>query len=79
MVEPLVMQAAEAGGYRVDGDLDRSAAGAPGGRAGRRHHQGRSRPTTSATITRVIEMAGGVPVLVRGGGRVSDEEILGAP
>ncbi len=77
MVEPLVMQDnTKAGGYMVDGDIDKILAlvrqavelGAdiikadPCDDVGQYH--------------RVIEIAGNVPVLVRGGGKVSDEEIL---
>ncbi|MEM8631942.1 MAG: aldolase [Pseudomonadota bacterium] len=77
MVEPLVMQDnAKAGGYMVDGDIDkilplvRQAVelGAdiikadPCDDVGQYH--------------RVIEIAQGIPVLVRGGGKVSDAEIL---
>lgn len=78
MVEPLVMQdnAKAGGGYMVDGDIDkilplvRQAVelGAdiikadPCDDVGEYH--------------RVIEIAQEIPVLVRGGGKVSDEEIL---
>jgi DhnA family fructose-bisphosphate aldolase class Ia len=77
MVEPLVFRPnAEAGGYMVDGDevkithLVRQAVelGADVIKAD---------PTDDVSIYhKVIETAGGVPVLVRGGGRVSDQEIL---
>ena len=77
MVEPLVMQANEdAGGYMVDGDIDkimplvRQAAelGADIIKAD---------PCDDPTeYHRVTQVASGIPVLVRGGGRVSDEEIL---
>lgn len=77
MVEPLVMQPNErGGGYMVDGDLKKMLPlvrqavelGADIIKAdpcddAREYH-------------RVIEIAGGVPVLVRGGGRAPDEEIL---
>jgi DhnA family fructose-bisphosphate aldolase class Ia len=77
MVEPLVLQPNEkAGGYMVDGTIEkimplvRQAVelgadvikGDPCDDVGEYH--------------RVIEIASGVPVLVRGGGRVSDKEIL---
>ena len=77
MVEPLVMRAnTEAGGYMVDGDLNkiiplvRQAVelGAdvikadPCDEISEYHH--------------VVKVAGGVPVLVRGGGRVSDGVIV---
>jgi DhnA family fructose-bisphosphate aldolase class Ia len=77
MVEPLVFRPnSEAGGYMVDGDavkithLVRQAVelGADVIKAD---------PTDDVSIYhKVIETAGGVPVLVRGGGRVSDQEIL---
>lgn len=76
MVEPLAMQPSERGPYGVDGDparivpLVRQAAelGADVIKAD---------PTDDLDdYARVIEVAGGVPVLVRGGGRASDEEIL---
>ncbi|MDX2185542.1 MAG: hypothetical protein SFV32_01290 [Opitutaceae bacterium] len=77
MVEPLVFQAnAKAGGYMVDGDvgkilpLVRQAVelGADIIKAD---------PTDDVPVYhRVVEVAGGIPVLVRGGGRVADEVIL---
>ncbi|HEY5228048.1 MAG TPA: hypothetical protein VIJ19_05870 [Opitutaceae bacterium] len=77
MVEPLVFQPNEkAGGYMVDGDpakiipLVRQAVelGADIIKAD---------PTTDLSIYhRVIEIAGGIPVLVRGGGKAPEAEIL---
>jgi fructose-bisphosphate aldolase, class I len=77
MIEPLVMQANnKAGGYLVDGTLEkilplvRQAVelGADIIKAD---------PCDNALeYHKVIEIAGDVPVLVRGGGRVSDKEIL---
>ena len=77
MIEPLVFQSnAKAGGYMVDGDpqkiipLVRQAVelGADIIKAD---------PTDDVSIYhKVVETAGGIPVLVRGGGRVSDEVIL---
>ncbi|MFN0130606.1 MAG: class I fructose-bisphosphate aldolase [Verrucomicrobiales bacterium] len=77
MVEPLVFQPNEkAGGYMVDGDatkimsLVRQAVelGADIIKAD---------PTDDVSVYhKVVEVACGIPVLVRGGGRVSDEEIL---
>lgn len=77
MVEPLVMQDnAQAGGYMVDGDLDKIMTlvrqavelGADVIKAD---------PTDDpGEYHRVIEVAGDVPVLVRGGGRVADDVIL---
>ncbi|WP_420122416.1 class I fructose-bisphosphate aldolase [Nakamurella sp.] len=78
MVEPLVMQdnATAGGGYMVDGDtakvvtLVRQAVelGADLIKAD---------PTTDiADYRKVIAVAGGIPVLVRGGGRVDDRTLL---
>lgn len=77
MIEPLVMKDnATAGGYMVDGNIDKILPlvrqaielGADVIKAD---------PTDDASeYHRVIEVAAGKPVLVRGGGRVSDEEIL---
>ena len=76
MVEPLVMQDNAKGGYMVDGNIDlilplvRQAVelGADIIKAD---------PCTNVDeYHRVIEIAQGVPVLVRGGGKVSDQEIL---
>jgi DhnA family fructose-bisphosphate aldolase class Ia len=75
MVEPLVMDR-QAGGYGVDGDADRIVAlvrqatelGADVIKAD---------PTDDlGAYHRVVATAGRTPVLVRGGGRVSDEQIL---
>ena len=76
MVEPLVFRGVEGGGYAVNGDekviipLVRQAVelGADIIKAD---------PTDDVSLYhKVVEIAGGIPVLVRGGGRVSDEEIL---
>jgi fructose-bisphosphate aldolase, class I len=77
MVEPLVFRPnEEAGGYMVNGDLTaitylvRQAVelGADIIKAD---------PTDDVSLYhKVVEAASGIPVLVRGGGRVSDEEIL---
>lgn len=76
MVEPLVMQDAAAGGYMVDGDADKIIAlvrlavelGADLVKAD---------PTSDPQeYHRVVQTAGDVPVLVRGGGRTNDEELL---
>ena len=77
MVEPLVFQSnAVAGGYMVDGDLTKIL------------HLVRQATELGADVIKagltddvsqyhkVIETASGIPVLVRGGGRVSDKEIL---
>ena len=75
MVEPLAMKAGETG-YGVDGDADRIVTlvrqavelGADVVKAD---------PTDDLDdYGRVVEAAGGRPVLVRGGGRAPDEEIL---
>ena len=77
MVEPLVFQANQkAGGYMVDGDLDkilpllRQAVelGADIIKA--------DPCEDPSEYHRVIQVASGVPVLVRGGGKVSDSEIF---
>lgn len=77
MIEPLVMRDnAQVGGYMVDGDINkilplvRQAVelGADVIKAD---------PTDNVDeYHRVIEIAGNIPLLVRGGGKVSDEEIL---
>ena len=76
MVEPLAMKAGDRG-YGVDGDVEKIAPlvrqavelGADVIKAD---------PTDDPEdYPRVIEAAGSRPVLVRGGGRVSDVEILG--
>jgi len=77
MVEPLVMQEnSKAGGYMVDGNIDlilplvRQAVelGADIIKAD---------PCDDVSeYHRVVEVAGRIPVLVRGGGRATDEEIL---
>jgi DhnA family fructose-bisphosphate aldolase class Ia len=77
MVEPLVFAPNEiAGGYMVDGDLTKIShlvrqaveLGADVIKAD---------PTTDVSeYHKVIQVASGIPVLVRGGGRVSDQEIL---
>lgn len=77
MVEPLVFRPnQEAGGYQVDGDITRII------------HLVRQAVELGADVVKadpsdpvssyheVIRAAGRIPVLVRGGGRVSDEEIL---
>jgi len=77
MVEPLVMLPNEQkGGYMTDGDLRKITALV---------RQGvelgadviKADPTDDVSeYHRVIEAASGIPVLVRGGGRASDEEIV---
>jgi len=77
MIEPLVFKPnAEAGGYQVDGDLAKIVPlvrqavelGADVIKAD---------PTDNPDdYHQVIQTAGRIPVLVRGGGRVSDEEIM---
>jgi fructose-bisphosphate aldolase, class I len=77
MIEPLVMQAnSKAGGYLVDGTLEKILPLV------------RQAVELGADIIKadpcdnpleyhkVIQIAGDIPVLVRGGGRVSDQEIL---
>lgn len=77
MIEPLVFQPNEkAGGYMVDGDIEKIAPlvrqavelGADVIKAD---------PTDDVSVyNQVVTVASGIPVLVRGGGRVSDEVIL---
>ena len=76
MVEPLVMQPGDQGRYGVDGDVEKIVPlvrqavelGADVIKAD---------PTDDlGDYSRVIEIAGDIPVLVRGGGRASDEAIL---
>ncbi len=77
MVEPLVFQPnATAGGYMVDGDLEKI------------RHLVRQAVELGADVIKadpcddpsdyhkIVEAASGIPVLVRGGGKASDEEIL---
>ncbi|MEY2599976.1 MAG: hypothetical protein RLZZ142_2235 [Verrucomicrobiota bacterium] len=77
MIEPLVFRPnSERGGYEVDGDTDKIL------------HLVRQAVELGADILKadptdrvedyhkIVQTAGGVPILVRGGGRVSDEVIL---
>ncbi|QOR71025.1 aldolase [Ruania alkalisoli] len=77
MIEPLVMQDnATAGGYMVDGDIDRITTLV---RQAVELGADLIKADPSEDITeyeRVIEVAGEVPVLVRGGGRVDDRTLL---
>jgi fructose-bisphosphate aldolase, class I len=77
MVEPLVMRANSIdGGYMVDGDIDKIL---PLVRQAVELGADVIKADPSDDVSeyhRVIEIAGGVPVLVRGGGRVPVEEIL---
>lgn len=77
MIEPLVFRPnAEAGGYQVDGDAEKIV---PLVRQAVEMGADiiKADPTEDASdYGRVIEIAGRVPVLVRGGGRVGDQEIL---
>ncbi len=77
MVEPLVMKDnATAGGYMVDGDIDKIL---PLVRQAIELGADVIKADPSDDVDeyhRVIEVAGGKPVLVRGGGRVPDREIV---
>lgn len=77
MIEPLVMQDnAKSGGYMVDGDLEKIL---PLVRQAVELGADVIKADPCDVVQeyhKVIEIAGGVPVLVRGGGRVSDTEIL---
>lgn len=77
MVEPLVFRPnTEAGGYMVDGDPNKII---PLVRQGVELGADiiKADPTDNVNdYHRVIEIAGNIPVLVRGGGKASDREIL---
>jgi DhnA family fructose-bisphosphate aldolase class Ia len=77
MVEPLVMQDnAKAGGYMVDGDIDKIL---PLVRQAIELGADIIKADPCDNVVeyhRVIEVAAGKPVLVRGGGRASETEIL---
>jgi fructose-bisphosphate aldolase, class I len=77
MVEPLVMQDnVAAGGYMVDGDLDKIL---PLVRQAVELGADIIKADPCSDVSeyhRVINVAGNIPVLVRGGGRASDAEIL---
>jgi DhnA family fructose-bisphosphate aldolase class Ia len=77
MIEPLVFQPnAKAGGYMVDGDPDKII---PLVRQGVELGADiiKADPTDDVSMYhKVIQTAGKVPVLVRGGGKVNDAEIL---
>jgi DhnA family fructose-bisphosphate aldolase class Ia len=78
MIEPLVMQdnAKAGGGYMVDGDIDKIVT-----LVRQAKELGadliKADPTDNITdYAKVIRVAGDVPVLVRGGGRVDDRTLL---
>jgi fructose-bisphosphate aldolase, class I len=76
MIEPLVMRDNASGGYMVDGDIEKIL---PLVRQAVELGADIIKADPSDDVNRyheVIEIAGGKPVLVRGGGRVSDAEIL---
>jgi DhnA family fructose-bisphosphate aldolase class Ia len=76
MVEPLAMQDNTNGGYMVDGDLDKIL---PLVRQAVELGADIIKADPCVDINqyyKVIEIAQGIPVLVRGGGKVSDFEIL---
>lgn len=77
MVEPLVFRPnSEAGGYMVDGDSEKII---PLVRQGVELGADiiKADPTDDVSVYhRVVEIAGDIPVLVRGGGKASDQEIL---
>lgn len=76
MVEPLVMQDNAKGGYMVDGDIDKIL---PLVRQAAELGADIIKADPCSDVSeyhRVIKIAQGLPVLVRGGGRVSDAEIL---
>jgi len=76
MIEPLVMRENTSGGYMVDGDAERIVTLV---RQARELGADviKADPTDDpAVYRRVVTAAAGIPVLVRGGGRVGDEELL---
>lgn len=77
MIEPLVMQNnSKAGGYQVDGDIDKITTLV---RQAVELGADLIKADPSDDISeygRVIEVAGDIPVLVRGGGRVDDRTLL---
>ncbi len=76
MIEPLVMKEDDRGGYGVDGDPERIVSLV---RQARELGADviKADPTTPAgEFHRVVQAAGDAPVLVRGGSRVGDEELL---
>jgi DhnA family fructose-bisphosphate aldolase class Ia len=77
MIEPLVFQPNQkAGGYMVDGNLDKIL---PLVRQAVEFGADiiKADPTDDVSLYhKVVEIAGGVPVLVRGGGKAPDREIL---
>ncbi|MEO0702222.1 MAG: aldolase [Pseudomonadota bacterium] len=76
MVEPLVMQDNSKGGYMVDGNIDKIL---PLVRQAVELGADIIKADPCDDVSqyhKVIEIAQGVPVLVRGGGKVSDAEIL---
>lgn len=77
MVEPLVMRSNEqAGGYMVDGDIEKIV---PLVRQAVELGADIIKADPCDDLTayhRAIETAGGIPVLVRGGGKATDDEIL---
>lgn len=76
MIEPLVMQQSSRGGYMVDGDIDRIL---PLVRQAVELGADIIKADPCDDVSeyhRVVEIAQGIPVLVRGGGKVSDREIM---
>ncbi|MFK7902050.1 MAG: class I fructose-bisphosphate aldolase [Nitratireductor sp.] len=76
MVEPLVMQDNSKGGYMVDGDIEQIL---PLVRQAVELGADIIKADPCDDVSqyhKVIEIAQNIPVLVRGGGKVSDEEIL---
>ncbi|MBX3084134.1 MAG: aldolase [Anaerolineae bacterium] len=76
MIEPLVMKDNAGGGYMVDGDLDKIL---PLVRQAVELGADVIKADPCDDVSqyhKVVEVAGGKPILVRGGGRVPDAEIL---
>ena len=77
MIEPLVMQDnSTAGGYMVDGDVDKIVTLVRQARELGADLIKADPSDNPLDYHRVIEAAGDIPVLVRGGGRAPDDELL---
>ncbi len=76
MIEPLVMRVGGSGGYAVDGDLSKITTLVRQARELGADLIKADPTTNAADYHQVIEVAGDIPVLVRGGGRVDDRTLL---